>query len=228
MKTKKENIIILICFLVIILSIVLFFFISSSNRIKNSFKFNEHLEDNVVTIENTNNTSSCSIRLKEFSYYILVMEASVNQTAGLYNPNNLHSYWNLYISNTFVKSEAKNTTMDMCVRDNIYYIEAVEDGFSLTSDEEITVTEEASYIYKNLTGKQVDATELTIEDIYNIRYKINLATKYISYLIEEYGYTEDELNVSGSYYTDIYESYTITTDKIWDYIELGDITISID
>lgn len=231
MSKKRENIIILICLLVIIASIVAFFVIYSNNKINNSFIFNEHLEDTIVTItfpediSSKLNTSSYNISLRELSYYILVMEASVNHTATLYNPNNLNSYWNLYINNTFVKSEAKDNTMEICIRDNIYYYEAVSNGFYLTDDEKSDVLDEASYIYDNLTGKQVDATKLTLEDLYNIRYKIELASKYISRLISEENFTEEDLNIGGAYYSSLYKNYDIRTDDIWSMINLGEITI---
>lgn len=231
MSKKKENIIILICSLVIIASIVAFFVIYSNNKIKNSFILNEHLEDTIVTVTFPNdissklNISSCNISLKELSYYILVMEAGVNHTASLYNPNNLNSYWNLYISNTFVKSQAKDSTMDVCIRDNIYYYEAFSNNFDLTDDEKSVILDEASYIYSNLTAKQVDATNLTLEDLYNVRYKIGLTTKYINKLMSEDGLTEEELNIDGSYYSSLYENYDIQIDELWSTIELGNITI---
>lgn len=231
MNKKKESIIILICAIVIIASIVAFFAIHAINNSNNSFIFNEHLEDTIITINFPKDTSerlnisSYNMPLKELSYYILVMEANVNHSAALYNPENLNSYWNLYISNTFVRTEAKNNTMEVCLRDNIYYYEALANGLDLNNEEKELVMQEAAYIYGNLTGKQVNATELTMETLYNVRYKIELACKYISKLMNESDYTEEELNIDGSYYMPLFESYDIEIDKLWNKIELGDITI---
>lgn len=227
---KKENIIILICAITIILSIVMFFVIRTINANSSSFKFNEHLKETVITITPTvkqdNSTKiSCNIPLKELSYYILVCEANVNNTAYLYNPNNTNSYWNIYISNTFMKTIAKGTCMDMCQRDNIYYLEALKSNYSLDSNEEKLVLDEATYIYENLTGKQVDATNLTLEDLYNIRYKINLVSKYINHLIDEDNYSIEALNVDGDYYSAISSTYTIDVSQVWNNVTLGNITI---
>lgn len=225
---KKENIIVLICAIVIIISIVLFSIIYTANANSSSIKFNEHLSDNILTItpvSSKNSSGSFTVSLKEISYYILVCEANVNNTAALYNPDNTNSYWNLYISNTFMKTIAKDTCMDMCKRDNIYYLEAVNNNYTLDTEEQKVVLEEASYIYQNLTGKQVDATNLTLEALYNIRYKINLASKYINHLMNEYNYSIESLNIDGEYYNSICENYNINVSKLWDEIVLGDITI---
>lgn len=229
---KFENIILCICALVIILSIVLFFAIRSNN--KHNFKFNEHLEESVFTLTNcpTNDVnSSVNISLKEVSYYILVAEANVNHTASLYNPDNMHSYWNLYIDNTFMKTIAKDTCLDMVIRDNIYYYEALSHDTLLTTAESQSVLNEAEYIYGNLTAKQVNNTELSLEDLYNIRYKIALATKYILSISSDNSnnssLSKEELNVDGEYYNSLYESYNVEISNLWHDITLSDITIDI-
>lgn len=223
MNKKIYNYIVLSCSLLIIFSIVLLFVIKSQNKVKNSFIFNEHLNDTFITMDNKD--TSYSISLKELSYYVLVMEASVNNTASLYDPSNTNKFWNLYLENTFVSTIAKDTSIDMCIRDNIYYNEAIASDFDLDETELLQVSDEASYIYYNLTGKQVDATELTLNDIYNIRYKIILATKYITYLMKNNEFTEKELNINGSYYESLYKKYNVDIDDNWDEISLGNITI---
>lgn len=223
MNKKIYNYIVLSCSLLIIFSIVLLFVIKSQNKVKNSFIFNEHLNDTFITMDNED--TSYSISLKELSYYVLVMEASVNNTASLYDPSNTNKFWNLYLENTFVSTIAKDTSIDMCIRDNIYYNEAIASDFDLDETELLQVSDEASYIYYNLTGKQVDATELTLNDIYNIRYKIILATKYITYLMKNNEFTEKELNINGSYYESLYKKYNVDIDDNWDEISLGNITI---
>lgn len=223
MNKKIYNYIVLSCSLLIIFSIVLLFVINSQNKVKNSFIFNEHLNDTFITMDNED--TSYSISLKELSYYVLVMEASVNNTASLYDPSNTNKFWNLYLENTFVSTIAKDTSIDMCIRDNIYYNEAIASDFDLDETELLQVSDEASNIYYNLTGKQVDATELTLNDIYNIRYKIILATKYITYLMKNNEFTEKELNINGSYYESLYKKYNVDIDDNWDEISLGNITI---
>lgn len=223
MNKKIYNYIVLSCSLLIIFSIVLLFVINSQNKVKNSFIFNEHLNDTFITMDNED--TSYSISLKELSYYVLVMEAFVNNTASLYDPSNTNKFWNLYLENTFVSTIAKDTSIDMCIRDNIYYNEAIASDFDLDETELLQVSDEASNIYYNLTGKQVDATELTLNDIYNIRYKIILATKYITYLMKNNEFTEKELNINGSYYESLYKKYNVDIDDNWDEISLGNITV---
>lgn len=250
MTNKIESRIILICILVIIFSILAFFIIRAINKTNNVFIFNEHLADVIVTYD-TKNTSSINVdsnstdshnndsdnsdysnengilTLKDISYYVLVMEASVNHCAELYNPNNINSYWNIYINNTFVKSLAKENSLEICIRDNIYYEEALKNNITLNDNELSIVEEETSFIYGNLTGKQFDATELDKEDIYNARYKITMATKYITTLIENKAYSEEDLNTEGDYYKTLYDEYNISIDKsIWNEVKLGNITVN--
>lgn len=227
---KKENIIILICAITIMICIVVFFVIRTANKNSTSFIFNKYLNENIITItpkevKDSSSNDTYIVSLKDISYYILVCEAGVNNTAALYNPDNVNSYWNLYISHTFIKTIAKNTCMDMCKRDNIYYLEALKNGYTLDEDEEKSVLDESTYIYQNLTGKQVDATNLTLEDLYNIRYKINLSGKYINHLIDDDNYSIESLNVDGDYYNSICNSYDINISSLWDDVVLGNITI---
>lgn len=223
MSTKSHNIITLVCILIIMFCIVAFVLIAVDNRDKTNFVFNEHLQDTLVTISYDDNVDSLS--LKDVSYYILVMEASVNHTASLYNPSNNSAYWNLYINNTFLKSIAKDNTIYVAIRDHIYYCEALANGYKLDESEQKIISEEADSIYNNMTGKQVDATALTLEDLYNIRYKIGLATKYITHLKNDEGLTEEELNIDGKFYTELLEKYVYKIDNLCDNITLGNITV---
>ena len=224
MYSKKESRIILICAITIIISVVLIGVIAAINRVNNKFTFKNHLNETVATINYDEKEYKYS--MQDISYYILLMEASINYSAELFNPNNLYSLWNIKQNGKFMKDSAKEMTMELFIRDNIYYIEALAANTILTDEEIATVHNEASHIYRNLTGKQVDATELTMEDLYNIRYKINVIVIYISSIMRTHNYTENELDINGTYFNEIYNKYSISVKDIWDDVELGDITIT--
>lgn len=234
MYSKKETRIILICSLTIIFCVLAFGIIASINKVNNKFTIKKHLDDSVILIESTDFEANSSeinnyryeYTIKDISYYILLMEASINHSAHLFNPNNLYALWNMKSDGYFIKDAAKETTMAIFIRDNIYYIEALKMNVELNDAEKDIVLEEASFIYKNLTGKQVDVTNLTMEDLYNIRYKINIITKYISTIISNGQYSETDLDIDGTYYTSLLEKYKIEIFDIWDDVEFGDITIT--
>ena len=226
MNKKKQDIIILICAITIILCVVSIGIIAAFNRTNSRFSLNKHLDDTIVTIKHKDNTYEYT--LDDFAYYILLMEATINHSATLFNPNNLYALWNMKSDGSFVKDAAKELTMDLFIRDCIYYNEAIKAHISLDEAEIDTVYEEASYIYKNLTGKQVDATEYDLQDLYNIRYKINIIVKYINTLKAHTDYADEDLDIDGAYYTDLSRAYSIDIDNLWNQIELGDLTISRD
>ena len=223
MKKKTENYIILACVFVIMICAILVSIIYGTNKKNNKFVFNEHLDEEALVI--SKNDEKHPLTLKDVSYYVLIMEATGDANAKLYDPSKKNAFWNIYINNTFVKTIAKENAMNLCIRDNVYYLEAVANNVSLEPVELEAVEEETDFIYFSLTGKQLDATTLDRSDIYNIRYKIALATKYVTKLMNENDLSADTLNIDGEYYTDLLDSYDIEIDDLWDNVELGSITI---
>jgi len=226
MSDKKKNIIVVFCILCIMVSVFAFIIIYYDNK-HEEFIYNEHLEETVVTVKKQGEEESIDISLQEMTYYIINVEGDIQDMALQYNSSNPEAYWLLKVDSLYnMKDYAKDLSMDSCVRDNIYYMEALKQGIELTEEELQLASEDARTIIKNITSKQMNVSEFTIEALYNIERKLYLASKYVGELVRK-GYTPEELELKGTYYEELRAKYDIVVNnKLWDEIRLGDITIS--
>lgn len=85
MKKKTENYIILACVFVIMICAILVSIIYGTNKKNNKFVFNEHLDEEVLVI--SKNDEKHPLTLKDVSYYVLIMEATGDANAKLYDPS---------------------------------------------------------------------------------------------------------------------------------------------
>ncbi len=97
------------------------------------FDYSKHFDDAVISVDGAN------ISLREFGYYIFEVEAFVQKQALLYDPENPKHWWNTHFSagmdSQFVCDYAKKVAINSCIADEIYYREAVRNGFTLSGDE---------------------------------------------------------------------------------------------
>lgn len=206
---------------IIFLSVLAFLYISQTK----DFSFKEHLDETAMTVEDKD------ITLKEAAYYIMVIESNGDAVAVQYNDKDHKRYWNIYLNDgdsksNFLNEQAEDDAISACIRDEIYYREALSKGISLDSEEEEQVKEDAYEQEKLMTGKMYEVTEYEYTDFYHIIKKIAIARKYVTTLMEQ-GYKEDELDYGGSYYNDIEDKYKVEiNEELWEEISLGSITIN--
>lgn len=222
---KHINVWYLITIIIIIVTIVLFFVLRSIDKQNKAFVFNEHLDDTAISVGTTD------ISLREAAYYIIIMESSVNETAMQYNENSPFYYWNIYMNDgkdksNFLRTQAKEEVINICIRDEIYYQEAKKTGVVLDEEEVKKCTDDANIQERALTGKQIDVTKYEYRDVYKAINKIYIIKKYISMLMDE-GYTEEELELDGDYYEKLKANYDIDIkEEIWNEITLGELTVN--
>ena len=208
---------------IIVLSVLAFVYLSSDKRIE--FVFSEHLDETAFEIN-----GEC-ITLKYAAYYLMVIETNVNEAALEYNADNPIEYWNLYLNDgkeesNFLRTQAKQDAMDACIRDVIYYNEALTEGIVLDRSEEKECSKDAYEQERLLTGKQVNVTEYDNSDLYDAIRRTAIIKKYMTKLMDE-GYSEEELDVGGEYYQKIKEQYDVkVNDDLWEKITLGELTIN--
>lgn len=226
MNERKYNVISAICIVCIVLAVIAFLLIYYSNK-NDEFVYNEHLEENVLTVtETAGNEVTVNVNMQEMAYYIINVEGDVNQMACQYDSENPGAYWSLKIETIYtIRDYAKDLAMDSCIRDNIYYIEAVKNNVTLTEEEEELASEDARTIMKNLTDRQMDVSDYSHNVVYDIQKKLYLASKYVNSLVEN-GYTMEELELKGSYYEELKLQYDITeNEELWDEVKLGNLTV---
>lgn len=226
MTTKRGNKITAICVLCIMVCVVLFMIIYVNNK-SDDFKYSRHLDERVVSISSSASESdTVSIDMQEMAYYIINVEGNINDMAYQYNSKSPAKFWNLKVETTYtMRDYAKDLAMDSCVRDNIYYIEALKNGMELTEEEKKLASENAYAIMKNLTGRQMDLSDFTYEVLYGIETKLFIASKYADSLSEN-GYDKAELELEGSYYNELRSAYDVlVNEELWDKVELGNLSI---
>ena len=223
MSKKKQDIIIIACVIIIVLSLCAILCIYYGKK-KDDFIFNEHLDEKVLTVNDSEYTQE--ITLRELGYYIINVEGDIDDMAHQFNSDNLNAYWNVKLGKGLytTRKYAKDLVIDKCVMDNIYYIEAIKSGVTLTEDEEELAGEDARLILKNLTSRQMDVMDYSYEDLYNIMIKLYITSKYVNGLVED-GYTMEEIELKGSYYEELKKAYSYKVDDIWESVKLGNLTV---
>ena len=217
---KIKNIVVSICTVVIIISIAAFALITLNLLSKKEFSYADSLDDTVLTVEKEN------ISLKEISYYILVAETNYNEAANIYNEDNPHAFWNIALNMKYFRNRVKQSVIDACTRDNIYYQQALKEGYTLKEEELEEIKDKALEEISKMTDFQMKLTGYQISDMTAVLTKIAYSKKYAENLMAE-GYTAQELDVDGSKYEEIKKNYAVLINqKIWKNITLGKVTIN--
>lgn len=224
--SKWNNRTIVACILCMAICICAFMFIYYGNKNKD-FEYNKHLEERVITISSKDNSvEKTEVNLQEMAYYIINVEGDINYMAYQYDSDHPDKYWLLRIEATYdMKDYAKDLAFDACVRNYVYYMEAMKAGMELTENEIKLAADDTKTIMRNLTGKQMDMSDFSEETLYSLEKKLYLATKYVNTLTIG-GYTVQELELGGSYYEELLKKYDIEiNNEIWDLVELGGLSI---
>ncbi len=172
------------------------------------------------------------VELREITYYIMIEEEAVNKSAQEYDPQNVNSYWNLHLNESYVSEKAKETALNYCVRDILYAYKASEIGMELSESVVNDLRQKAANIYEGLTEKQLDLG-LTEEDIYQALYNNQLADDWVLMMAKQEGRTLTEKVLSAYYGINSYffkktkaELDFVLNDKLWDEVHLGSMTIN--
>jgi len=217
---RTKNIIITICTIVIIISIAAFALITANLLRKEKFSYADSLDGTVLTIGDE------EVSLKEISYYILVAETNYNEAANIYNEDNPHAFWNMLLEMKFFRNRVKQFVIDTCTRDNIYYQQALKEGYTLEDEMLEEIEDKALEEISKMTEQQMELTKYQMSDMVNVLTKIAYSREYAGNLMAE-GYTAQELDVGGSKYEEIKKDYAVWVNrKIWKNITLGKVTIN--
>ncbi len=226
MKDKVDNIVKIICIVCIIGALVAFLFIYYGHN-RESFVYEDHLQENVLTVRDSQSSEyQVSVNLQEMTYYVINVEGDINDMAKQYNSDNLEAYWRVKLEGTYsMRTYAKELAYDSCVRDNVYYLEALKAGVELTDEERKQAKDDAKAIMESITSKALGASDFTVEVLYNIEEKLYLSAKYVDMLSRE-GHTMEELELEGSFYEELLKEYSLeTNNELWDKVRFGSITI---
>ncbi len=227
---KKKVEIITVCICVVLIAAILAILIVF-NKSKD-FVYNKHLDEAVISIDDEN------ITLKDFSYYIYIVEKQINDMAIKYNPDDPNDFWNTHFKNSldsvFTRDYAKQLAKDLCEYDYIMEKETAMHNIYVTESEKESIKADAKDTYDDFSQKAKDNTRLSEEDIYNILCRRKLVEKYAVRAAQQAksdGFAGDSaslLDYDGEYYKEMIKSrYNVTeNNKLLDKITMGRVTVN--
>ena len=227
---KKKVEIITVCICVVLIAAILAILIVF-NKSKD-FVYNKHLDEAVISIDDEN------ITLKDFSYYIYIVEKQINDMAIKYNPDDPNDFWNTHFKNSldsvFTRDYAKQLAKDLCEYDYIMEKETAIHNIYVTESEKESIKADAKDTYDDFSQKAKDNTRLSEEDIYNILCRRKLVEKYAfraAQQVKSDGFAGDSaslLDYDGEYYKEMIKSrYNVTeNNKLLDKITMGRVTVN--
>ena len=126
----------------------------------------------------------------------------------------------------YFRNRVKQSVIDACTRDNIYYQQALKEGYILKEEALEEIEDKALEEISKMTDFQMKLTDYQMSDMVKVLTKIAYSRKYAEDLMAE-GYTAQELDVDGSKYEEIKKDYAVSVNqKIWKNITLGKVTIN--
>lgn len=227
---KKKVEIITVCICVVLIAAILAILIVF-NKSKD-FVYNKHLDEAVISIDDEN------ITLKDFSYYIYIVEKQIDDMAIKYNPDDPNDFWNTHFKNSldsvFTRDYAKQLAKDLCEYDYIMEKETAIHNIYVTESEKESIKADAKDTYDDFSQKAKDNTRLSEEDIYNILCRRKLVEKYAvrtAQQVKSDGFAGDSaslLDYDGEYYKEMIKSrYNVTeNNKLLDRITMGRVTVN--
>lgn len=190
------------------------------------FVYSKNLDETLFVYEGK------EVKLREVTYYIMIEEEAVNESALEYDPQNAYSYWNLHLSDEYVSDKAKQVALDYCVRDVIYAYKAKEAGIELKESKKKELQQKAENIFAGLTEKQL-STGMTQEDIYKALCNNELADQWVLVRARLDKVTVTEKVLSAYYGVNSYffkktraDADYVLNEKLWAEISLGSLTIN--
>ena len=122
--------------------------------------------------------------MKDFSYYVYVVEKKINEMALQYNPDDANEFWNTHFKNSldsvFTRDYAKQLAIDLCEYDYIMEYESTVYNLYLTDSDKQSCKSNAHDTYEDMSEKAHNNTKLTEDDIYNILCRKKLVEKYVT------------------------------------------------
>ena len=182
--------------------------------------YDEHLSDVAVTVDGE------ELTLRDISFYVLYEEMTIESEALVYNKKNTRDYWNLHANGIFFKSAAKKSVMDMAVHDRLFYNGAIEEGLSLSGEEEEILEERYLDFLDDVLLVQTDSPLYDEKLIHTTMEQMALSEKYQGFLADRDDTTYAGYGYDGYDYKNYLPEHEVKINKsVWDRVSIGDNTI---
>ena len=225
LKNKKELLIVIapvVALLAIVAGIILY-------RREQKFDYGSNMKETVITIGDT------AIKLDEMMYYIYMVEATGQRAALEYDEKHPKKYWNMYMNKEFedsgfVTDIAKKTAIDYCIRDNIYYMEAVQENFDISEAEREEIIYDAGELYEK-SARYKNLQYVDKEVLQEVMLKEAVAHAYMRSLAGEDSVAlknmTEQVDIGGSLYRQRVQQYKIEkNESLLEKVRVGFVTVN--
>ena len=181
----------------------------------------KNLNQVVVTIDDVDLT------LRDMAFYIAYEEREVQDEAIVYNAKNPRRYWNMHTNGHFIRTLAKDAVIHMAVHDTLFYLLAMEEGLTLTEEEEAYLLNEIMDFCGDLSEGQYQRLGVTEEELADRMRKIALANKYQSIFAQMQDVPYRAYNYTGEAYEAFASEHEVkVNERVWDRVTVGKVTVN--
>ena len=213
---QKIHFTIALVFIVALLAVVSF----GQWNARKKLVFAESLTEVAVTVDGS------ELTLSDMAFYIAYQENKIEETARIYNMEDTGEYWALHGGQMFLREEAKQTTIDMAIHDEIFYQMALVEGIELTEDECEHLANDQYDFWSDLEEEQQLALGVEQEVIDESMQRIALAEKYQYLFAEMNGESFEAYAVGEPAYERLLEAHDYEIeDSVWNRVDFGGITV---
>ncbi|MCR5545916.1 MAG: hypothetical protein K6F30_05500 [Lachnospiraceae bacterium] len=184
--------------------------------------YSENLDKVAVTV------NIQDLTLEDLAFYVVYEENAIEEKALVYDEDNSLAFWNIHTNKVFVKTEARETAMNMAVHDYLFYDEALKCGLALSEEEKEALENRRTDFWEDLYDVQKENLPVSYETLNDSMRKIALAEKYQLKLAQENGTTFAAYGYDGYDYKQWMKENHVKVKvhkKVWDRINLGNITL---
>ena len=168
------------------------------------------------------------LTLRDLAFYVAYEEKEVQEQALIYDSENPSRYWNIHTNGEFIRVAARDAAVDMMIHDYVYSLEATQQGYSLTDEEESLCSSTASDFWSDLDSDQQAALGISEETVYDTCMDIGLTDKYLADLSNESGRDLALYETGGKLWDEKRDGMDIVyNDQVLERIEMGTITVNM-
>ena len=219
-KFFKSKYFVTVCLFVIL--IVMIFIALGKYESRQDIVYKDSLDMTAAKVNGT------TLTLADVAFYVYYEEDQVNKQAVAYNPEDTNEYWNNYTDGQFMKMSARIAAIQREVHDEIFYQMAVEEGITLSEEEQTSLANNQADVWADMTDEGIEIRlGITQEQINETLEKMIYAQKYQTiYALSSNGDYED-YNFGKEPYEELLEQqdYEIN-EKIWERVPFGKVTIN--
>lgn len=219
MKKRKPNYL-----LTVVLAVIAFLLVWGSRtqkKVNDPICYPESLDQVAVEVNGK------QLTLRDLAFYVAYEESQVEEKAVLYDAEYPEKYWNMRVKGGFTRVVARNAAMQMAIHDELMYELALDEGISLSEEDESQLQNSEMDFWTDLTDREGDKRLGVDEDtVKETMRRIAIAQKYQAIYAELHNKTYDDYDFTADAYQEFLEKqdYTIN-ENVWKRVGFGSVTL---